>query len=186
MKLSRRQQKATCIMEQQAKPLINRVQASGLITIDLENYGPKHDIAGFDLSDYLWQGLVLKEKDFRAAVKEHDWSKYKDKTLLVFCSTDAIIPTWAYMLVASHAEEYAEDVFQGSKAAYLEWWFKNKIEQIDTDDYVDARIVVKGCSREAVPQSAYVTLVTRLQPVVKSLMYGEPCSTVPVYKKKQA
>ena len=172
-------------MEQQVKPLVNRVQASGLITIDLEDFAPKHEMTGFDLKEFLWQGLVLKEKDFREAMKDFDWASIKDQALLVHCSTDAIIPTWAYMLVASHALPFAKEVFQGDQEAYLRNWYSRLFDAMDPEDYLDKRIVVKGCSTSRVPESAYVDLVSRLQPVVKSLMFGEPCSTVPVYKQKK-
>ena len=171
-------------MDQQTKPLVNRVQASGLITLDLETFGPQAVLHEFDLKQFLWQELVLREKEFRTALKEHDWSQYEGDTLLVYCSTDAIIPTWAYMLVASYGVDNNITVFQGTRSAFLESWYQEQIARIDAESYRDARIVVKGCGTETVPASAYSNLVIKLQPVVKSLMYGEPCSTVPVFKRR--
>lgn len=166
------------------KPLVNRVARSGLITIDLEEYAPKADVAHFDLREFLFQGLVLREKEFRQAMKEHDWSAYREKILLVYCSTDAIIPTWAFMLVTSKAIPFAQAVFHGDYSRYLEQHFRRVIENLDTAPFDDGLVVVKGCAREEVPASAYVMLQQKLQPVVRSLMYGEPCSTVPVFKRK--
>ena len=164
--------------------LTNRVAQSGLRTIDLEDFYPKHPLAEFDLKDYLFQGLVLREKDFRAALAQHNWIQYTGKTLLVYCSNDAILPAWAPMLVASYALPFAEDVFAGDLMMYLEDSFRRTIRQMDTTDLEDARVVIKGCSSSIVPLGAYVELIRKLQPVVRTLMFGEPCSTVPVYKKK--
>jgi hypothetical protein len=163
--------------------LVNRVAQSGLITIDLETLYPNPTFAEFDLKDYLFQWMVLREKDFRDALTNHDWAQYEGSALLVFCSADAIIPAWASMLVASHALPYARDIYNGTREAYLEVLFREIIREIDLDAYTDARVVVKGCGGKNVPPGAYSELVRRLQPVVRSLMFGEPCSTVPVYKK---
>lgn len=165
--------------------LTNRVAQSGLITIDLEKYAPTRPRAAFDIQDYLFQGMVLREKDFRESLSAHDWSQYAGKTLLVYCSTDAIIPAWAPMLIASQALNFAEDVFSGDEMSYLEAWYRRAIQQMDVSDFEDARIVIKGCSNSIVPPGAYLELVKRLQPIVRSLMFGEPCSTVPVYKKSK-
>ncbi len=166
------------------EPLVNRVAKSGLITIDLERYYPKEETAVFDLKDYLFKGLVLREKDFREVVKNHDWSQYRNKVLLVHCSTDAIIPVWAYMLVATAAAPFAIEVFQGTQEEYLKLAFSKKLETINVEEFADKRIVIKGCSNKPVPPSAYAELSRKLQPVVRSIMYGEPCSTVPIFKKK--
>jgi hypothetical protein len=163
--------------------LKNRVAQSGLVTIDLEDFYPKTSFAEFDVKDFLFQGLVLREKDFREALARHDWTQYTGKTLLVFCSADAIIPAWATMLVASHALSFAEDVFAGNLMTYLEEHFRHAIREMDISDLAEARVVIKGCSSSTVPPGAYPEIVKRLQPVVRSLMFGEPCSTVPVYKK---
>lgn len=164
--------------------LTNRVAQSGLHTIDLEGLYPIDQVAEFDLRDYLFQGLALREKDFREALASHDWTRYAGKTLLVFCSTDAIIPPWAAMLVATHAMPHADEIVAGNRMAYLEERFRQAIQAMDISALQDARVVVKGCSSRTVPPGAYLELVKRLQPVVRSLMFGEPCSTVPVYKRK--
>ncbi len=166
--------------------LVNRVAASGLITFKLEEHWPKAAMASFDMKDYLFMELILKEKDFRAALKEHDFSQYQDKVLLVFCSADAIIPAWAYMLVAQAAAPFAVDVYQGNEADYLRDHFRSVVSGLDLAEFTDKRIVVKGCGDKDVPASAYLDITARLQPVAKSIMYGEPCSTVPVYKKRVA
>lgn len=165
------------------KPLVNRVAASGLITINLEDYFPTGEIVNFDLKDYLFMELILKEKDFRAALKEHDWSQYAKKNLLVFCSTDAIIPVWAYMLVAAYAEPHAAQIFQGEATEFYKLAFQKALEKIDGADYEQKRIVIKGCSEKPVPPSAYMELTRKLQPYAQSIMYGEPCSTVPIFKR---
>lgn len=167
----------------QDKPLVNRVAQSGLITLKLEEYLPAAELVRFDLKDYLFKELLLREKDFRAAMKEHDWSQYQDKVLLVHCSSDAIIPIWAYMLVASYAAPYADDVFQGTDEAYYQAALTRSLAALNPADYEDARIVIKGCSDRPVPLSAYVELTRLLRPHARSIMYGEPCSTVPIYKK---
>ncbi len=166
------------------EPLVNRVAKSGLITIDLETFYPKEEIQSFDLKDYLFQGLVLREKDFREVVKNHRWEQYQDKVLLVQCSTDAIIPVWAYMLVASAAAPFAKEVFQGTQEEFLKLAFLKKLDELQPEQYAGKRIVIKGCSHKPVPPAAYVELTRKLQPFVQSIMYGEPCSTVPIFKKK--
>jgi len=167
------------------KPLVNRVAKSGLITLNLEEHFPAAEMVEFDLKQYLYMELILKEKEFRAALKEHDWSQYEGKILLVFCSTDAIIPVWAYMLVASYAAPFATDVYQGRKEEYLRQYYERVIANFPAGDYQDQRIVIKGCSGKPVPASAYLALTRALRPFAKSVMYGEPCSTVPIFKKRK-
>jgi hypothetical protein len=164
-------------------PLVNRVAQSGLITIDLEKYYPEGDIVPFDLKNYLFRELILREKDFREAMKEIDWSAYKGKTLAVYCSTDAIIPMWAYMLVATQATPYASDVIQCAPEQALEMLFLKKITTLDVSEFEGKRIVIKGCGDKPVPPIAYLEITRRLHPLAQSIMFGEPCSTVPVYKK---
>lgn len=164
--------------------LVNRVASSGLVTINLEDFFPKGEIAHFDLVDYLFMGLILKEKDFREALKNHDWTQYQGKVLLVYCSNDSIIPVWAYMLVATYAEPFAKDIFQGDQDNYYKAAFNRALGQIDPAKYADQRVVIKGCSDQPVPPSAYLELTRLLKPQVISIMYGEPCSTVPIYKRK--
>lgn len=170
-------------MEINDKPLVNRVAESGLVTIDLEKYFPTAPIAHFDLKDYLFMGLILKEKDFREAVKTHDWTQYEGKNLLVFCSADAIIPTWAYMLVAVSAAPFAVEVFQGTENEFLKSHYFALIKALDVATWESKRIVIKGCSDKPVPPEAYTALTKRLQPLAQSIMFGEPCSTVPIFKK---
>ena len=165
------------------KPLINRVAASGLITLNLEDFFPKGEIAVFDLKDYLFMELILKEKDFRKALKAFDWSQYADKHLLITCSTDAIIPIWAYMLVTVYATPVAKSIFQGTTEEFYKQAFINTLNKLDLNQYKNQLLVIKGCSGKPVPTAAYVELTRLLQPVAKSIMFGEPCSTVPLYKK---
>jgi len=166
-----------------SKPLINRVAASGLITLNLEDFFPAGETAVFDLKDYLFMELILKEKDFRKALKELDWSQYENKHLLITCSTDAIIPIWAYMLVTVYATPIAASVFQGTAEDFYKKSFAETLAQLDINQYENKLLVIKGCSDKPVPVSAYVDLTRLLQPVAKSIMFGEPCSTVPLYKK---
>ncbi len=163
--------------------LVNRVANSNLVTIDLEELYPAGELVPFDLKDYLFMGLILKEKDFREALKNHDWSQYAGKNLAVFCSADAIVPMWAYMLVATYAAPVANDVAQASPDQYLDAAFLKKIAALDLSEFAGKRLVIKGCSDKPVPASAYLEITRRLQPVARSIMFGEPCSTVPVYKK---
>ena len=163
--------------------LINRVANSGLITINLESFLPEMPMAIMDIKDYLFQELLLKEKDFRLAMKSHDWFQYEGRVLCVYCSTDAIVPVWAYMLIAAHAGPYTAEVFFGTEKGFIEKHVLHRIEEIDTADYEEKRVVIKGCGDKWVPDSAYLKITEKLQPAVQSLMYGEPCSTVPIFKR---
>jgi hypothetical protein len=163
--------------------LINRVAQSGLVTLDLEQFYPEGDIVAFDLKGYLFMELILKEKDFREALKAHDWTQYTDKNLAVYCSADAIIPMWAYMLVATYAAPYAQDVVQAVPEQVAELIFLKKLAALDVSPYAGTRMVIKGCSDKPVPPSAYLEITRRLQPIARSILFGEPCSTVPVYKR---
>lgn len=164
--------------------IINKVALSGLISLDLEEYYHPGERVVYDLKDNLFMGLVLKEKDFREFLKGHDWSQYAGKNVAITCSEDAIIPTWAYMLLTLHLRPYAHSVVFGELKDLEEKLFFDAIRSINPEDYRDARVVVKGCSKHPVPTAAYVEITQRLQPFVKSLMFGEPCSTVPLFKKK--
>lgn len=168
------------------EPIINKVAASGLITLDLEELYPQGRRIVFDLKPLLWQGIALKEDDLRAFAKTHDWAQYKDTFVAVHCSADAIIPTWAYMLVATHLQPHAAFVTQGDADQLERAVFTRFVQRFDTAPYRGARVVVKGCSRVPVPLNAYVELSAKLLPEVKSLMFGEPCSTVPLYKAPKA
>lgn len=165
------------------KPLVNRVANSGLITINLEDFFPAEALLVFDLKDYLFMELILKEKDFRASLKAHDWAQYEGKNLIVHCSADAIIPVWAYMLVAAYAEPFANQLFQGDEETFYKVAFMSALEKIDASQYEQQRIIIKGCSNKPVPAAAYVELTRKLQPYAQSIMYGEPCSTVPIFKR---
>lgn len=163
--------------------IVNKVADSGLKTLDLANFKPKTDIVVFDIKDFLWQELILKEKEFRAALKDFHWESLKNNAVAVLCSTDAIVPTWAYMLVVSYLQSRDIQHLVGTKNELAKELIKLEIEKLTRDEFVGERIIVKGCADIAVPNFAMSYLVTYLQPVVKSLMYGEPCSTVPIYKK---
>jgi len=164
--------------------IINKVAASGLISIDLEKYLPQQQIETFDLKGHLFMGLILKEKDFREALKTIDWSQYANKNVAITCTADAIIPVWAYMLVTSYAQPFALDIYLGNEAEMLKHIFLKNISLIDFTEYSDQRVVVKGCGEVPVDNYAYAEITRQLLPYVKSIMYGEPCSTVPVFKKK--
>ncbi len=165
------------------KPLVNRVAESSLITVNLEDFFPKSRIFEFDLKSFLFMELILKEKEFRVALKEYDWEKHKGEALALFCSADAIIPTWAYMLVAAHAQPFVVELFMGNSALFLEKHYGEVLAGMDFQHLEDKRVVIKGCSNKPVPVSAYVDLTKRLQPLAQSIMYGEPCSTVPIFKR---
>ena len=164
--------------------IVNRIAESGLITLDLEELMPTDDtIVSFDLKDYLFMGLILKEKDFRAALLQHNWNQYQDKNLAVYCSADAVVPMWAYMLIASYAQPFAREiVFGGTEELKKQILLKN-ILAINVSEFNDKRVVVKGCGDVPIGEFAYMEITKRLRPHVKSLMFGEPCSTVPIYKK---
>mgnify|MGYP000667997198 CR=1 FL=1 len=164
--------------------IVNKVAESALITINLEDYYPAESIMLFDLKDFLFMGLILKEKDFREALKNHNWSQYKGKVVAITCSVDAIIPMWAYMLVAAYLQPDASNVFFGTEQKVKEDILINNIRNIDPQDFIDKRIVVKGCGDLPIKESAYLEITKLLRPVAKSIMYGEPCSTVPIFKKK--
>lgn len=163
--------------------IVNKVSQSGLITIDLEEFYSQGERVLFDIKDHLFQGLILREKDFREFIKNEDWSKYKDKYVALICSADAIVPTWAFMLLASQLEPVAKKVVFGNLETLETLLYNDVLSKINVDDYKDARIVIKGCGNLPVPKAAFVQITSLLQPVVKSIMYGEACSTVPLYKK---
>lgn len=162
---------------------INKVSESGIITLDLEEFYPKDETAVFDMKDHLFMGLILKEKDFRETMKSLDLTPYKGKNVALTCTADAIIPVWAYMLVASYLEPVANEIVFGDSDFLHRSLFLKNIAQIHVDDYRDKRVVIKGCGELPISETAYVAITNLLRPVVKSIMYGEPCSTVPIYKK---
>lgn len=167
-----------------AEEIINRVATSALEELNLEDYYPKEEIVLFDLKPYLFMELMLKEKDFREALQNTDWSVYQGKVVAVTCSADAIIPMWAYMLVASYLQPVAAEIVFGDKDAALKELFIRKIDSIDVSQFADRRVVIKGCGNLPVGEYAYLEITKVLRPVVKSVMYGEACSTVPIFKKK--
>ncbi len=164
--------------------ITNKVGESGIITLDLSEFFPVDEPLYFDIAPFLYKNLILKEKDFRASLAELDWNQYTNKTVLVFCSVDAIIPAWASMLVASYLVVVTQDIFHKMPDEWRLFQLQKNLENIDFTPFVDKRVVVKGCGDKYIPESCFFIIAKRLIPVVKSLMYGEPCSTVPVYKKK--
>ena len=165
-------------------PIINKVASSDLITFDLEEYYPSDSIMVFDLKDFLFQGLVLKEKDFREALKNLGWKQFENKVVAINCSADAIVPMWSFMLVAVYLTGVASYFRFGTEQELLSELFFQRLQKINTEDYRDKKILVKGCSDKEVPASVYVEVSRIFLPVVKSLMYGEACSNVPLMKRK--
>lgn len=162
----------------------NKVAESGIITLDLEQFIPKAEsIALFDLKPFLFREIILREKDYRAALTEHDWSPYQDKHVGIICSADAIIPMWAFMLAANYLQPVSRSVHYGDAAVVAQEAIVTGISALDLAAYAEKRVVLKGCGEVPIPQTAYVLATAKLRPVVKSIMYGEPCSTVPIYKQ---
>ncbi|AXG73619.1 DUF2480 family protein [Flavobacterium arcticum] len=169
-------------MEEQE--IINRVANSVLQVFDLEDYYPEGERKTIDISQWLLEGFVLREKDFRASLKDHNWEQYKDCYVALYCSTDAIVPAWAYMLVSTYLQPLAKKVIQGTIANLDVQLYQEILSEIDYAEYKGKPVIVKGCSKKPVPQEAYVMAVQKLMPFAKSLMFGEACSAVPLYKKK--
>lgn len=169
-------------MEEQE--IINRVANSALQVFDLEDYYPEGERKVIDISQWLLEGFVLREKDFRASLKEYNWEQYKDCYVALYCSTDAIVPAWAYMLVSTYLQPFAKKVIQGTIANLDVQLYQEILSDIDYTDYTGKPVIVKGCSKKPVPQEAYVMAMQKLMPFAKSLMFGEACSAVPLYKKK--
>lgn len=166
-----------------SEEIINRVAQSALVTLNLEELIHPGERVVYDIKDNLFQRLILREKDFRAFVKDHDWSQYDGKNVAIICSVDAIVPTWAYMLLATKLQNHANYYVFGNLEALEQALFLEAIAKIDMEEYRDAKVVVKGCGSAPVPAYAYVEIMRKLVPVASSVMYGEPCSTVPLYKK---
>lgn len=164
--------------------IINKVAQSGLITLDPAQFYVAGERVVYDITDNLFHGLMLREKDFREFVKGHDWSQYQDKYVAVTCTADAIVPAWAYMLLANRMAPYAKEVVFGDAELLETVLFLKQMANLDVEQYRDQRLVIKGCGDIDIPTSAYVELTKKLTPVAKSLMFGEPCSTVPIYKRK--
>lgn len=166
-----------------AEQLVNKVAESGIITVDPASYIPVGETVVFDLKDHLFMGLILKEKDFRETLKNMDWEQYRNRNVAVTCSADAIIPVWAYMLVAANLQPVAKEIVMGDEQELHRQLFLKNIAQINAHDFDDKRVVIKGCGDIPIGDFVYLELTKLLRPVAKSIMYGEPCSTVPVYKK---
>ena len=166
------------------KEIINRVDQSGLTELNLEEYYPAGERVLIDVKENLFQGLILREKDLREFVKNENWEKYKDKFVALTCSADAIVPTWAYMLIATSLQPFAKKIVFGDLKTLETILFQESLSKINPEDYRDKKLVIKGCGNLPVPESAYVELTRILTPVTKSIMFGEPCSTVPVMKRK--
>jgi hypothetical protein len=162
---------------------VNKVAESGLLTIDLEEFYPKGDVAVFDMQDHLFMGLILKEKDFREALKNLDFTIYQNKNVALTCTADAIIPVWAYMLAATYLQPFAKEIIFGNEEFLHKTLFLKNLAAINVNNYTDQRVVIKGCGELPITELAYVEITKLLRPIVKSIMYGEPCSTVPIYKK---
>jgi hypothetical protein len=163
--------------------IVNKVAESGLISLDLEQWYPKVPVALFDIKDHLFMGMIIKEKEFRESLKQTDWSVYKEKAVAITCSADAIIPVWSYMLLASYLQPVCSEMFMGTEQELIKHLFLRNIEAADLSSFKEQRVIVKGCGDTPIGEFAYVEITKKLLPIVKSLMYGEPCSTVPIYKK---
>jgi len=166
-----------------ADEIINRVANSKLVTIDLEDYYPEGERVLFDIKDWLFEGLVLREKDFREKIKNFDWSQYQNYYVALTCSTDAIIPAWAFMLLTVNLEPFVEKVIIGDLEALETSIYQDIINQLVTSEFNDKPIIIKGCSNKPVPVNAYTMLINKLKPIAKSIMYGEACSSVPLFKR---
>lgn len=162
----------------------NKVAESGLITLSLEDYYPAGKRMSLDIAPWLYEELILREKDFRAYLKEHDWTQYADAYVAVHCSADAIIPQWAYMLLGTYLEGIARDVVFGDQQALELILMEQSLSNVDWEQYRDQRVILKGCGDLPIPDQSYLRMATLLKPVVKSLLFGEACSTVPIYKQK--
>ena len=169
-------------MEEQE--IVNRVANSALQVFDLEDYYPEGERLGLDISQWLWEGFVLREKEFREALKNHDWQQYMGKYVALHCSTDAIVAAWAYMLVTVYLQPFAKKIVQGKPEGINVALYQQLLDNLDYSKYSGKPVIIKGCSRKPVPQEAYVMAAQKLMPFAKSIMFGEACSSVPLYKKK--
>ncbi|MGI9526677.1 MAG: DUF2480 family protein [Weeksellaceae bacterium] len=166
--------------------IINRVAKSPLVTLDLESLYPKNQRIQLDIADWLHEGLILREKEFRQQLKEHDWTQYKDTFVALHCSTDAIVPGWTYILITTFLQPYAKMVVKGDLYMLDQMLYAEIIEKLDVTPYQDQKVIIKGCSKIKVPDNAFLLITQKLMPVVSSLMFGEACSTVPLYKKSKS
>lgn len=166
--------------------IVNRVAASNLVTFDLEEFYAPGERVLFDIKDLLFQGLILKEKDFREFIRQRDWSEFKGKFVAVTCSADAVVPTWAFMLLATVLQPFAQQVVFGSLEDLEKTLFLQRLNGVDWNKFRDEKVVIKGCSKVQVPVAAYVEAANRLRPLASSIMFGEACSTVPLFKQKKS
>lgn len=165
--------------------IVNKVANSQLKTIDLEDYYPKGERTVIDIKNWLFHELILKEVDFREHLKNHDWSQYQDKFIALSCSSDAIIPSWAYMLISTFLTQHAKKTVVGNLTELETVIFQELIHNLNIDDFKEKPVIIKGCSNKPIPPTAYIQLIEKLQPHVKSIMFGEACSTVPLFKNKK-
>lgn len=163
--------------------IINKVAQSTLVTLDLEKFYPKEELVLFDLKNYLFMELILKEKEYRDSLKNLDWSIYQNKNVAITCSADAIIPLWAYMLAVTYLQPFATEILFGNEKEVFNILFLKNVEKLNVKEFEQKRVVIKGCGEKKIPESAYVAITKMLRPIVKSIMYGEPCSTVPIFKE---
>lgn len=163
--------------------IVNRVASSQLKTIDLEDFYPKGERTVIDIKNWLFHEQILKETEFREHLKNHDWSQYQNQYVALLCSSDAIIPSWAFMLIATYVSPFAKKVVVGNLATLETSIFQDIISHFNVEEFVGKPVIIKGCSNKPIPETAYVQLIEKLQPVVKSIMFGEACSTVPLFKK---
>ena len=166
-----------------SEKIVNRVAESSLVTIDLEEFYPKGETIVFDMKDHLFMGMILKEKDFRETLKKMDWSVYKDKNIALTCTADAIIPVWAWMLAVSYLQPVAREIVMGDEKELHKNLFLKNLSAIDINEFAGKKIVIKGCGETPIADYVYMEITKLLRPVAQSIMYGEPCSTVPVYKQ---
>ena len=164
--------------------IVNRVANSALITIDLTDYAPKETIAILDAKDFLFEGIILKEKEFRNTLKEFDFSVYTDKIVALYCSSDAIVPMWAFMLLTSYLNNSTSEIYFGTKEEVFQKIFSDNIDAIDATEFKNKKVIVKGCGQVPLTETLYIAITKKLQNTVSSLMFGEACSAVPVFKKK--
>ncbi|QQX77434.1 MULTISPECIES: DUF2480 family protein [Aequorivita] len=168
-----------------SEEIINRVANSKLVTFDLEEIYPKGERVSFDISQWLLEGMVLRENSFREEAAQHDWSQYDNKYVALFCSTDAIVPGWAYLLLSLHLAPFAKKITVGTWEELESILFAEVLQNLDISEYKDKPVIIKGCAHKPIPQNAYVLLAQKLQPIAKSIMYGEACSSVPLFKKSK-
>lgn len=167
-----------------ADEIVNRVANSQLKTIDLEDFYPKGERVILDIKNWLYHELILKENDFREHLKNHDWSQYQNKYVALTCSADAIIPSWAFMLISTYISPFSKKVIVGNLTNLEASIFQDIINSIAIEEYIEKPIIIKGCSNKPIPETAYLQLIEKLQPIAKSIMFGEACSTVPLFKQK--